>query len=80
MNKFRKGDTVVCINNEKYESFLTLNKVYKIFSYDRLESGLETYSDYIKVLNDNNTFYYYLEERFLMLSEWRDKQLNELGI
>ena len=76
----KKGDIVVCINNTTYESYLTLNKLYEVTQFSRLQSGFETYDDYITIIDDKGNRYSYINNRFLLIKEWREKRLKEIGI
>ncbi len=76
----KKGDIVVCTDNKTYESYLTLNKLYVVTKFARLQSGFETYDDYVTIINDDGKEYSYINNRFLLINEWREKRLKEIGI
>lgn len=76
----KKGDIVVCTDNKTYESYLTLNKLYEVTQFSRLQSGFETYDDYITIIDDKGNRYSYINNRFLLINEWREKRLKEIGI
>ena len=76
----KKGDIVVCTDNKTYESYLTLNKPYEVTQFSRLQSGFETYDDYVTIINDDGKEYSYINTRFLLIKEWREKRLKEIGI
>jgi len=76
----KKGDIVVCTDNKTYESYLTLNKLYEVTQFSRLQSGFETYDDYVTIINDDGKEYSYINNRFLLINEWREKRLKEIGI
>jgi len=76
----KKGDIVVCTDNKTYEPYLTLNKLYEVTKFSRLQSGFETYDDYVTIINDDGREYSYINTRFLLINEWREKRLKEIGI
>jgi len=76
-----KGDIVVCIRNTTYETKLTLNKHYKVVSNQRrLQSGFEMFDDYIEVVDDEGEVFNFISNRFILISEWREKKLDQIGI
>lgn len=76
----KPGDKIVCIKtnavivNSKTPVSLTLNKVYTI-----VESPLPIH-DTVFLINDDNEEGEYWKERFITLQQWREQQLNEIGI
>jgi hypothetical protein len=72
--KIRK---VVCINVReliKEPLYLTYGKVYDHIDYD---DGI---SSFISVIDDSGFEFNHKKDRFISIEEWREKQLNELGI
>lgn len=65
---------VVCIDNSGFGLSLTVNRVYNI-----VEGEINFFSP-IKVKNDIDEIYHYDERRFITLSKWRERQLDNLGL
>lgn len=61
-NKFKKGETVICILNNR--ASLTVGKEYVIES--------DPWGRFIEVINDNSEWIDYDYSRFLPKSEWRN--------
>ena len=64
------NDKVICIHTGRVPS-LTLHKIYDGFIYN---------SGYVRITDDNGKSKAYKGERFMKLSEYRQKKLKELGI
>lgn len=75
----KPGDKIVCIDiksaiKTKTPISLTLNKVYTVVeSKDPIHNA-------ISLINDDNEKGEYWKERFITLQQWREQQLNEIGI
>ena len=76
--KVKLGDVIIC-KIESSNNF-TYGKPYTIISTSRIN----TFSDIIRILDDKLTNYEVssnmIQHMFLTINEWRDKQLNDLGI
>ena len=75
-----KVKTLICIKKGKIKN-LTIGKRYKIV---RTNSGIHYGSNIpyssMWIINDAGIEKHYSSKRFRDVAEWRDKQLNELGI
>lgn len=76
--KYKKGDVVICTNNEflSHSSLgestdLTIGKEYTI-----IRVGDE---DTIRIMNDNNKNFGYYIERFMTLKEYRKAKLKKIN-
>lgn len=69
------GETVVCITNINFEETLIVGNKYLITD---TTSGREIF--YYRVRNSLDELGYYNSEFFITLKEYREKQLNDLGI
>lgn len=61
----KKGDTVVCVNNDGYKHNLTEHKEYEV----AFDSILQTYDDLICVIDDMKIQYYFNTKRFALRNE-----------
>lgn len=65
-------ETIVCINNEKFEIPLTVGKKY-------LNTILSSNSGYIKDdTGESFATFGYKDKLFISIEEWRQKQINKL--
>ena len=75
--KIRK---VVCIDEKTRDSLtkspmhLTYGKVYDHIDYD------EGVTSFISIIDDTGIEFNHRKFRFISIEEWREKQLNEIGI
>ena len=72
---------VVCIN-ETYKGHsmdLTYGKVYKVID-QVLKIHWVIKNDTYQIINDKGSLTWYDREVVITMDEWRNKQLNELGI
>lgn len=71
--KFRKGETIVCVNNSAVISgssvYLTLGGYY-------VANG--NGNDYLRVVNDNGSIVLYSSDRFMCLSQYRNIVINSV--
>ena len=51
-----------------------------VFCYILLRNNRVTFSGGIKIINDFGKQHTYKESRFITLEEWREQQLNEIGL
>ena len=65
----RVGDVVVCINYERKPVNLTIGKQYTVIGNSM---------DGIKITDDKGNESYFYVNRFVMLSKYREQQLNNL--
>lgn len=68
MNKMNKGDIIVCVTS-KYYDHLVVGKHYVVE---------QSYGGYVTLEYDNDDAYAYIEDNFILLSEYREEQLNKL--
>ena len=68
---FKEGDIIVCINNEGYESFITLEKTYKVsyILHDNIALG---------IINNNNDNVILSSRRFISFSTFRKNKIKSL--
>lgn len=67
---------VICINDKKN---VTYGKAYKVI--EQLSITITPISrDHYRIIDNNDTLVWYDNEVVIPLEEWRNKQLNELGI
>jgi hypothetical protein len=65
---------VVCINAKVGKPYLTYGKVYDHIDYD------EGITSFIDIIDDTGRESGYRNDYFITLEEWREKQLNEIGL
>ena len=70
---------IVCITNTYDDGDiiegLTINKVYKVESYDNSSISI----DVVYIINDlGNHEGYYMSDFFITIDRWREQQLNKL--
>ena len=72
-----KGDKIVCVLKGCCR-FITIGEIYEILDvddYGRVHiDGVKLYS----VRNDIGRVEYYSMDKFISLSEWREKQINKI--
>lgn len=61
---------VRCINNDKYEEYLTINKIYDAISF----------RGYYKILNNklDGGYSIFVQEIFMTLAEYRNQQIDNI--
>lgn len=74
----KEGDVIVCIDtsveDELYLKTLTMYKSYKVL--DVIGSPVS----HLSIIDDYNDIRHFKPDRFIYIAEWREKQLNEIGI
>jgi hypothetical protein len=70
------GDVVVCIDSTGNVA-LTTNKVYIIVEVDPIVVSKQGYRRF-RLLNDSNFNGYYMEYRFVKLSDMREDSINKI--
>lgn len=68
---------VICINDFKKSS---LTGQHNGLRYGGVYDVVEINYSAIRIINDLDKQHTYKRSRFMTLEEWREKQLNELGI
>ncbi len=66
---------VVCITEDIFFN-LTYGKVYEVIE----QLSITITSDHYRIIDNNGTLVWYDNEVVIPMDEWRNKQLNELGI
>ena len=75
-------DQIICINNIAVNKFypdgvkidgLTLQKVYSVESYEKIDNDVAVW-----ITNDNNQYYAYFMNDFMLLDKWREQQINKI--
>lgn len=75
-------DQIICINNIAINKHypdgvkingLTLQKVYTVENFEKVDGDIAVW-----ITDDNNQYYAYMMEYFMLLEEWRDQQINKI--
>jgi hypothetical protein len=75
-------DQVICINNIAINQFypdgvkidgLTLHKVYTVESYEKVDDDVIVW-----ITDDDNQYFAYMMEDFMLLDKWREQQINKI--
>jgi len=78
-------DQIICINNIAINQHypdgvkidgLTLQKVYTVESYERIDTGM--YDIAVWITDDNNQYHAYFMKDFMLLDKWREQQINKI--
>jgi hypothetical protein len=64
-----RNEKIICIKNDGYEKFLTVNKIYIIF---------ELYQSYFFLIDDTCCLRKYSKNKFRLLSEIRNEKIIKL--
>ena len=67
---------VVCTQETYKGHSLTYGKVYEVIE----QLSITTTSDHYRIIDNNGILVWYNNEVVIPIDEWRNKQLNELGI
>jgi len=69
MSIFRKGERIIC-TRIKGATFVTLNKTYTV---------IESFDDYVAIINDDGINSVYVDYRFESVSKRRKEKLEKLN-
>lgn len=67
--QFKKGDEIICIDNEGCGKSLTLGKSYTVSSISNFEE-----QDYVRIINNRWQFEDYFSSRFVLKSPLNTKE------
>ena len=71
---------MICVSKGKIKN-LTIGKKYEVVGKNSgIHQGSNIPYSCVWVINDAGIKRHYSSKRFLDVAEWRDKQLNELGL
>lgn len=68
------GVSLVCVDNSNQVATLTVGKIYDVVGI----MSTFPYSTLVKVVGDDGDFHLYGHNRFVLLDNWREQQINKI--
>jgi hypothetical protein len=76
----KTNTTSDCGNYTINTSYLTIGKKYEVVDVPSHAQGNTTWKYNFWVLCDDSNYRFYSSELFISLDEWRERQLNKIGL